>query len=324
MLILLHGNEDFLIQTQINNIIIQYQLQMQQPVYLNLQEVPVDVLFAEVCTNDLFATRKLIICNNFDSVAVKSYFEQVSPTFFEQLQQADNILVCKYQRDDAILKTFSQAIPGFFAVAQVIDVKSKNEAACIQWVKSQLQSKPCKVSEQTLQQFVRQFHYNLSLLNKELQRIFLEKEGGAVITDADFVSSADFLEESVFTLLDAIDARNPTLTMTTLRNVFVHQTNHFGFLTLLLKNFKEMYQISLLQSYQFPSSKIAERLNMHAYRAKILQQKSASLALTQEQYQTILQEIIATELALKSGKSTAERAIETLVLLILFQTRKQS
>lgn len=300
MIYFLQGKESYFIQQELQKISQQSNIALQDIIQYSANEIPFSMLVLEMNSDDIFGAQKLLVLKDLEQQKIKEYLAGVSPEVFTLLHANQNILVIQFLREENLSKTLEKELSDILTKAKIINTRKQSEQGIISFIEKKLKQHQHNLSRNELAAIATKYQNNLALISNELERIMLEKDAFEIINFNDFKSDSQFLEEQVFDLIQVLEQKNSERTFQMLDNILLHQQNVFGLLALLLKNYKEMYQIKTLLLVGYNLQQIATRLNIHPYRTKILAKNAESIL--EAQFSTILQKIIETEIALKSGK----------------------
>jgi DNA polymerase-3 subunit delta len=299
----LQGTESFLFDRVLEDIVKQTKTEQVNIVYYSANETDIATLVLELSSDDIFGANKVIVLKDLAQQKVGTYLSGVQTERLTRLHTSTHTLVIHFWREEALTKTLTQELAPLLQQATIINTKKQKEKDVVAAMKKALAGRNTKLSPHELAAIAQKYQNNLALIHNEINRIVLSKDAVDVITIADFKTDTQFLEEQVFDLIDMLEKRQLDKVSYLLDNIFLHQQNVFGLLALLLKNYKEMYQMQVLDRAGYTVGQVTRELSLHPYRAKLLFAKARRFHGTQ--YQVILKQIIMTELALKQGKTQA-------------------
>jgi len=313
----LQGTENFLFDQELAMIAKKAQISKDEIVHYSANETEFSTLVLETNSDDLFGKNKIIVLKDLEQQKISQYLVGINEELERLLYESQNILVIHFWREDPLNKTLQQQLSPILKQAIVIDTKKKKERDVVQSIKKAFAKRKHTLSDHELRTIAQKYQNNLSLIHKEIDRIVLAKDETVAITADDFKTDTQFLEEQVFDLIEVLERKEVDEVVYLLDNVLLHQQNVFGLLALLLKNYKEMYQIQTLSKAGYTLAQVTTHLNLHPYRAKLLFAKATIL--NDFQYQFILHKIITTEIDLKTGKQQALALRELLLQIINIQ-----
>ena len=300
MIFFLEGNEQLLIDQKIASI--EKKHKIDEIIHYAMPEATLDMIILEICSSDIFGNKKMIILKDILQVSEKEFMQHLSAQILATMAQSDNVLVLQYERVEPLTKTLEKTFSELFTHAKRINVRQQDTAQVTRFINQLLTEVQHDLTAKDMQLIAEKYKNDLTIIQKEIQQLLLEKSTDQQpnISLQDFLKdSSDFIEEQVFDLIKYIDAKDPIATFKLLDNVFLHQQNIFGILALMLKNYKEMYQIHALKAVGYSFSQIAKRLTIHEFRVKKLWQSSKNIK--KEAFPQILHLLIASDTHLKSG-----------------------
>jgi len=310
----IQGTEDFLFDQALHDIREKANVNKEDVIYYSAHDVPFTTCVLEVNSDDIFGAPKLIVLKDLAEQKISTYLSNLSDEAAKLLAASPHAIVIYFLREEALSKTLSQELAPLLKQATLVDAKKQKEKEVVAAIKKALQGRKHQLSGQELGAIAQKYQYNLSLIHNEIEQILLRKNKDEAISVDDFKTDTQFLEEQVFTLIDELERKDIDSIMYLLDNMVLHQQNVFGLLALLLKNYKEMYQIQTLSRAEYSLQDVTNTLGLHPYRAKLLFTKARIF--NDLQYQVILNHIIKTEIALKTGNSQ-QLALRSLCLHIV-------
>jgi len=296
----LQGTESFLFDRAVEDIAEKTQIPLEEIVYYSAQETLFSAIMLEMKSEDIFGANKLIILKHLEQQKLSEYLAGLNDDDAQMLAGSQHTLVLYFWREEALSKTLQKELAPLLNRATRIDAKKQKEKDVITMMKQALSKRDYRLSGHDFTIIAQKYQNNLALIHHEINRILLSKDKNTTITVDDFKTDTQFLEEQVFVLIEGLEKRDVDHVAYLLDNILLHQQNVFGLLALLLKNYKEMYQIQALAQRGVPLQEITTKLSLHPYRAKLLFAKTKTL--NDVEFEFILNKIIATEIELKRGK----------------------
>ena len=316
MLYFLQGTEDYFIHQETERIAKEAASTREDILHFSALEVPFTTIMLEMASADIFAATKIILLKDLEQTNMATYFGNTNEQEWTVTQESPNILLLRYYQDTKLSKTVETTLAPLLTKAIHLNTMKQNEQDTIQFIKHMLRQYNYVLTTNQLQQIAETYQNNLALIKNELERIILGKKKNEQIQFGDFNLNSTFLEEQVFDLIQMLEKKNVTRVFQKLDNMLLQQQNVFGMLALLLKNYKEMYQIKALTAVHYTQDQIATRLGIHPYRTKLL--KTTANTIKQEYFPLILDKIITTEIDLKRGKDQGIALKELFVYLIQY------
>ncbi|MGL5042852.1 MAG: DNA polymerase III subunit delta [Culicoidibacterales bacterium] len=312
MIYFLQGTEQYFITQKIKEI-----TQMAEIIYVSATETAISQVFQEVCTDNLFGGTKVVVINDLVKVNLAEFLELLTPNIASSMQKSANCCIFIFNQDNDLSATLQKQLAPLLAYANIINVKQKAEVAVTEFINVKLASVPHNLSPKDIKEVAQLYKNNIELILAEINRAKLEKlNTKQPLTLNDFTGETFFLEEEVFGLMQKIEEQKLNQTMKILDNILLHQQNIFGLLALLLKNYKQMYQIRTLANFSYTQEKIAKRLEIHPYRTKLL--LKTAIKISDDQFKQTLNKIISAEIKLKSGRPQ-DMVIKELILFLFRQ-----
>ena len=310
MLYFLQGNDDYLIQNSLTDIRERYNISVDQQVIFSALDTSFSEVVLELLSDDLFNPQKLLILKELEQVSdLANYLMTTS-----NMNETNNILVIIFKRNEALSKTLEKTLSAILSIATRINTANQQIVQITKIVQKKLTTYKHNLTINEINSLIEKYQNNTTLVINEIERVALEKGPEEVIVFADFTNDSSFIESQVFDLISDLEGQRFEQVMEKCDNLLLHQQNVFGLIALLLKNYKEMYQIKSLSNLGVPENKIAERLEIHPYRTKLLNRTAKNIS--DNNFNKIIKIIIQTEIALKTG-TNQQIAIKSLFLKLI-------
>jgi len=310
MLYFLQGNDDYLIQNSLTDIRERYNISVDQQVIFSALDTSFSEVVLELLSDDLFNPQKLLILKELEQVSdLANYLMTTS-----NMNEANNILVIIFKRNEALSKTLEKTLSAILSIATRINTANQQIVQITKIVQKKLTTYKHNLTINEINSLIEKYQNNTTLVINEIERVALEKGPEEVIVFADFTNDSSFIESQVFDLISDLEGQRFEQVMEKCDNLLLHQQNVFGLIALLLKNYKEMYQIKSLSNLGVLENKIAERLEIHPYRTKLLNRTAKNIS--DNNFNKIIKIIIQTEIALKTG-TNQQIAIKSLFLKLI-------
>jgi DNA polymerase III, delta subunit len=310
MLYFLQGNDDYLIQNSLTDIRERYNISVDQQVIFSALDTSFSEVVLELLSDDLFNPQKLLVLKELEQVSdLANYLITTS-----NMSEANNILVIIFKRNESLSKTLEKTLSAILSIATRINTANQQAAQIAKIVQKKLTTYKHNLKANEITSLIEKYQNNTTLIINEIERVALEKGVEEVIVFADFTNDSSFIESQVFDLISDLEGQRFEQVMEKCDNLLLHQQNVFGLIALLLKNYKEMYQIKSLSNLGVLENKIAERLEIHPYRTKLLNRTAKNIS--DSNFNKIIEIIIKTEIALKTG-TNQQIAIKSLFLKLI-------
>ena len=265
MIYLIYGEEEFLIQEEVLNIIKKSSVDELNVSKYDLSCDSISNVIDDACTVSMFSDKKVIVVNNFDSFY--KIDEKDTNLFLEFI---DNIT------DDVIL----------ILVASKLDERKKitKELKKKSVVKEFLKNKNIsntvrsmfgdyKIDYSTVDLFIKIVGNDLMILNQEAKKLMTYKSDKVILREdvINLASSGEF--EDVFLLVNAIVNNDKDSAMSIYSNLIKCGEEPIKIIITLANQFRLIYQCKELYKKGNSEDSISNILGVHPYRVKLALEK---------------------------------------------------
>lgn len=312
----LSGTESFLIETFKETLIkIVKGSDTEDIMTYDLLEVPIQDVIADAETFPFFSDKKLIFAYHptfLQSKADKTFVThdvKALQTYIEQpVSYSILVLIAPYEKFDnrkAVTKTINK-------FTTVIDCTPLKEQALISWINDIASSLQIDVTEDATMLLESEFQGNLTMLQKEMEKLALFVGKGNVVTKeiADDIISPSSTHNAL-QLVDAVLKRNLHEAITIFKDLEKMNEDPIGLIALLAYQFRVIFQVKLLKDKGYSLQKIQSEVNVHPYVVKLAMQRSNLF--NQERLAFIINELTNVDSAIKRGKMEKGMAFELLL-----------
>lgn len=154
--------------------------------------------------------------------------------------------------------------------ATLIDVRPLTEQKAQRYVASYLKQKNIAIQPEALQLLVQRTEANLTLMMGELTKLILYAEKQREITVAAVESLVtQNLEQNIFTLVDAVMARDVARAVSLYRQLILQKEEPLKLNAILVGQFRLLLQVKILQRNGYSQGDLARVLHAHPYRVKL-------------------------------------------------------
>ncbi|MFC6170747.1 DNA polymerase III subunit delta [Loigolactobacillus jiayinensis] len=196
----------------------------------------------------------------------------------------------------------------------LIDVAPLSEAQAQQYVRSYLKEQQVSIEPAALRLLVARTEANLSLMMAELTKLTLYAMHERQITVAaveQLVTPS--LEQNVFTLVDAVMARDVARGATLYQQLVLQKEEPLKLNAILVGQFRLLLQVKILQRNGYSQGELAKVLRVHPYRIKLAINQAKKFP------QTALRQAYLGLIDLEYKLKTSQQAPELLFQLFILQ-----
>lgn len=197
--------------------------------------------------------------------------------------------------------------------AQVVLCDAPPQAELPAWIVQRAQRKGATIERAAAQELATYVGRNLRLLDNELEKLIAYRSGQGAITQRDVRLLTPYTQEaSVFDLVDAIGRRDGPTALRLLRELEQGGAAPLYLLSMIVRQFRILLQVGDLAAQGMGKDAIAEALGLHPYPTQKAMQQSRQWR--PADLEAVYDRLLATDLAIKTGKLPDDLALELLVV----------
>lgn len=318
MFIFLYGEDTFRSRRKLNELIERHKTIYQSGLNFirlpNRQAGPAEFDFdsfkESIRTTPMFQEKKLVVLENiFAGGAAGQVFEylesckfkddQGTIIFFEEGKLIDKGNLLKEFAKKPNLQQEFQPLSGL---------------KLLNWVKTEISQRGGKIEEPALKKLVDFIGNNLWLMNNEINKILTYKTNKIIKTeDIDLLVNGK-IDNNIFKTIDALGQQNKKLAIALIQKHLNQGDSEIYLLTMIVHQFRNLIRIKDPALKNLPSNALIKKTGIHPF----VLQKSYYQAknFTLEQLKKIYQNLLNTEIAIKTGKIDPRTALEMMIMEI--------
>ena len=265
MIYLIYGDEEFLIQNEVSNIISKSKVDELNISRYNLDCDSISSVIDDACTVSLFSDRKCIVVSNFDSFYKLD--GKVCDLFHDFISNisSDVILILIASKLDERKKITKE-------LKKISDVKeftkNKNISNTVRKMFDDY-----KIDYSTVNLFIKIVGNNLMILNQEAIKLMTYKTD-KVITREDVISLASSSDDTdIFDLVNAVVSKDKDRAMSIYSSLIKANEEPIKIIVTLANQFRLIYQSKELYKKGNSEDSISKILGVHPYRVKLALEK---------------------------------------------------
>lgn len=275
----------------------------------NLDDESIYDLIDDLNTVSLFNEDKFIIVKNAETI-INLKNENIFNEFLKALndQYSNNTLILVFQDFVDYNNPKFQKLKSFCIS---YDVKVKN-IDFTEYVNDYLKKYEIKIDDDALSMLL-SYNESLMSLTNSLEQLVCFKYDEKLITCDDVLKIVSKpLEDNVYNLIEAVLENDKVLMLKTYKDLKFNNLNATNLLSMLLKKFQELYDVSVLSKSKISQATIAQLFNVSSGRAyyMINNAKKYSISTLKKQ----LSKLNKLEIDIKSGLIDAELGMELFFL----------
>ncbi|WP_331722116.1 DNA polymerase III subunit delta [Alkalithermobacter thermoalcaliphilus] len=321
-LYLFYGKESYLLDNVIkvskeslNESFLEFNFSIIDGKEINLQD-----LINAVETLPFMDEKKIIILKDFELIKGKKklFSQEDEKKFIDYLENIPNTSIIIFivygdiDKKKSIVKTIQEN-----GVVLNCDKLTGNEL--VKWVHKKFKENKIQINQTDLMYFLTIQDYEnknssktLSDLENEINKIafFVGKDNKVTKEIIDKLSPRK-IDNDIFRLIDAIEAKNATLAIKTLRDMILDGQSHFMILSMIARQFKIVLQCKELRMKGYSSKLISQKLGIHPYVATKALRYSQSF--DDERLINILNDCLEIDFSIKNGLLNDTLALDVLI-----------
>jgi DNA polymerase-3 subunit delta len=154
---------------------------------------------------------------------------------------------------------------------------------------------------------------DMELLEGEIQKLAAYKKDDLEIKQADIDAiCSKSLETKIFDMLDAIGSKRPEVALEIYNNMLTLKESPIKILTMIIRQFRLLYQTKYLLAQGYNGDGIANRLSQRPFVIKALMAQVKNFHI--DILMKALEDCLDTDLSIKTGKMSGEAAVEMLII----------
>lgn len=197
--------------------------------------------------------------------------------------------------------------------AQIVVCDAPPQAELPAWIVQRAQRKGAAIERAAAQELATYVGRNLRLLDNELEKLIAYRGGQGAITQRDVRLLTPYTQEaSVFDLVDAIGRRDGPTALRLLRDLEQGGAAPLYLLSMIVRQFRILLQVGELAAQGMGKDAIAAAIGLHPYPTQKAMQQSRQWRLAE--LEAVYDRLLATDVAIKTGKLPDDLALELLVI----------
>ncbi|MEG2232439.1 MAG: DNA polymerase III subunit delta [Bacilli bacterium] len=306
MIYLLYGINDFLINEELNKIIIKYKLNKDDICKYDLSLFSIKNIIDDALSLPLFNNKKIIIAENctiFDTTGKKED-GAILEKYIENVNESTILIfIDKNEKLDERKK---------------ITKKIKEKYQCLECNKINIYQVAKElfedyiISPSTLNKLINRVGSNLYNLKNEIEKLKIFKINDKIINDEDILFTCKTIDDNIFNFIDYIVLKNSEKVLEIYNEMIKKNVEPIMMIVMIANQFRLLYQVKELYTKNNSLEKIASILEIHPYRVKLAFEKSknysANLLLE------YLEKLADLDVSIKSGNIEPDIGLELFLL----------
>lgn len=307
MVYLIYGDEEYLINKEINNIKNKYK--DYDLVYYDMNEIDIKDAIIDVMMPSLFSSSKLIICEN-------SLFLTGSKCSIDH--DIDSLIKCLNSDIDSILviTVISDSLDKRKKVVK--ELEKKNVIVCNKlkdyelnnFIKSYCKEHKFKMNDDALNLFINKTINDLYIISSELDKLFIYKDDNTITKSDVEICTSRVINTNIFDLINSIVKGNIDDSMKYYDDLLLVNEEEIKLIVTLANQFRMIYQVKTMFRSGYSERDIVSALGVHPYRIKLANEVN----ITTDDALKYLKKLSILDEEIKTGKIDKKVGFEKFIL----------
>ena len=238
-------------------------------------------------------------------------FQSVNEEFLAYLPEAPDYTIFLFTEQTVDKR--SKAYKWIVANGDQLEMESQRESVLKKWILQLARKEGLSMTESTAARLLGKTGCDMYTISNEMQKLSAYCSGEDSITDAAVDQiCADVTPPQIFEMIRCISEKNSRQALRYYYELVQTKEQPMRILSLLLRQFRTMYQIRLLQNSHTGSYEIASRLGLSSYIADKYIRQAANF--DEGELKQALYDCMETEYKIKSGLLTDRMGVELLIV----------
>ena len=325
MIYLIHGEEEFLRAEALQRL----KAALDSPDTADLNTVRLDgrkIALGELqqaCdTVPFLAPRRLVIVDSLlshlasggkkRSEAQKEYLEGVLH-YLDQIPETTDLVLMDegpMKRGHPLHGKLQSLVKSKQAHIELCDLMRGSEL--VRWIEARIRAKGGQITRDTTQELIRTVGDNLRLLDQELEKLVAYTAGKRPILPEDVqLLVPQARRERIWDMVDALGERRERQAIASLHRLLDDGEHPLYVLAMIVRQYRILLQVKDLTARGLRSSAIAKELKLRDFVVEKMVRQARRYSLPQ--LEAIYAQLLATDLAIKTGQMDAVLALDVLV-----------
>ena len=307
MIIFFYGPESFLKKRKLQELkdrfIKEIDVESNSLEVLDGQTIDLKTLNEKINTGSLFTAKRMIIINQIFKNKKSKIFSELATYLVKIANEDDKIIVFV---DDELntkktpLTTEQKKLFNFLIKQKFIqEFKPLTNAGLMNFIKKEANSYHKEISPSAALELIKKTGSDLWLISQSIKKAALSQEEKIISLETINATATEIFNEDIFSLTDAISAKNKKLALKILEEQYAAGLEDEGIIAMLIRQFKILILIMEANKNGIRPDKIASELKIHPFVTKkgLMQIKNFRL----EQLKQSLNDLISLDFANKTG-----------------------
>ena len=315
MFYLIYGLENYLINENINKIIDDLKINGEEIIKMDMNSSTINSLLVEASSVNMFSDRKLILCDNSmflsskDDVNSKEDIEELIKYLDHPFEDVHMVFILREETIDS-RKKISKLISSISKVYVCNKIENYN---LNNYLMDYIRGQGYTISSRTIELLISKTSYELSVIMKELDKLFIYKDKDKKITEEDIEKViTNNIETNIFDLTNAIINKEKSKIDKLYKELIKRKEDPLKLIITLSNQFRLYLQVKIMRNNGFSEKEIVSTLKEHPYRISLALKNDYSI----EELKDNLEKLAKLDLDIVSGKVDKEFGFEMYLLNI--------
>ena len=277
-----------------------------------LEDPSVDRLIADVETQPFMADKRLIIVRDYPALTGRSEADEKLISYLSSVPETSLLLFYCIGKPDGRKKLYNAVKK----LSGIVTFSPLRGTELTRFVVSSFQEAGKECDDRTAEYLIFTVGSDAGLLRNEIQKLAsCSTDRSSILAEDVTVLATPSTECTVFQMIDAVVTGQKSRAFMLLRNQLLSGTDRMSILSMLLRQYRLLQHIKIMQYEKKNSDFIRSALGVPPFAVdQYIRQASGY---TGGQVKSAVRICFETEYALKSGRMSQDGAVETVVLKLL-------
>lgn len=302
-LFLIYGEESFLINKKINEIIDKDNTKI-----YDMLETNMSIVIEDLLSYSLFSTSKDILCTNCTFLTSSSEDKESLNLLKEVLNKdiENRLILTVNSKVDERKKVVKEIL----RIGTIYQFNILKDYEVVKFIEDEFKRLKYKIDISTINYFHDFVGDNLGIIKSEIDKLTLYKEDNIINKeDIDSITSRS-IEINIFDLIDAVVNKDLDKSLKIYDDFILMNEEEIKLISMLGDQFRLIYQVKTMYQFGYTESDIIKELGVHPYRIKLARQSLITLGEAKE----YLLKLYDLDVEIKTGKKDKRAAFKLFLL----------
>ena len=312
---LIYGDEEFLIDKEIKNIINKFNSSMENVARYNLDESNVREAIEDACTISMFETNKIVICEkcNFLTGENKKEINHDIDSLIKYINNpfSDSVLIFVVRNPK--LDERKKVVKELKKCSKVIECKTIENYNLNNYISNYFKTNNYEISQSDVKLIIDKVKYDLANIISECDKLMMYKDENKKITTKDIEDVViDNIEDNIFSLTNAIMDKDKKKVINIYNDLLLMGEEPIKLIVMIANQFRLILQVKLMVKNGYKERDMAGEIGEHPYRVKL----ASNARFTVKELITYIKKLQKLDYDIKSGNIDKNFGLEFFLLNI--------